>query len=81
MNKTRQKKLDKHYDSLSGILEKIQAELDAEQDYFDNLSESKQESELGEVSQAVISALENALGELESAMDSVAEARDSFDSE
>lgn len=81
MNKSRQKKLRKYHDSLAVLLEKIQTELDAENEFYDNLSEKNQDGEKGEVSQNAINALEATVSDLESVMDNLSEAADSLEEE
>lgn len=81
MNKSRQKKLRKYHDSLAVLLEKIQTELDAENEFYDNLSEKNQDGEKGEVSQNAINALEATVSDLESVMDNLSEAADALEEE
>lgn len=58
MNKTRFEKINKIKSSLEAILEE-------EQEYYDNLSESKQDGDAGENSYSAIDSLQEAFDALE----------------
>lgn len=71
MNKERRNKIMTIVGKLQDIEEEIQAILDEEQDYFDNMPESLQGGEKG-------SAAEGAINDLESALQSCTETADSL---
>ena len=79
MNKTREKKIRKYSSQVMQLIEDLQDVLNAEQEYFDNLSEKQQESEKGENSSAAISELEKAVNSLEEAQTSLDEAAGEID--
>lgn len=73
MNKKRRKEIEKLKGSLSEVKNKLHNLLDEEQEAFDNMPESIQESERGELMQETIEYMEAALCSLEEAEESLTE--------
>ena len=73
MNNTRRKELDKAWDLIEEAVTIIESCKDDEEDAFYNLPEGIQASERGETMEAYISQMEDALGELTSAIDTISE--------
>lgn len=74
MNKVRRKQLSEVtsiLETAKGMLEEIR---DDEQDYFDNIPENLQCSEMAEASEEAIDAMDEAIESLESAIESVNDA-------
>lgn len=71
MNNTRRKTIRNIRLSLEDIMVTLESTRDDEQDAFDNLPESLQESERGERMQECIDYLDEAIGSLEEAMDNL----------
>jgi GTP1/Obg family GTP-binding protein len=69
MNAKQRKELQGYADSLDEIKCAIEEMQETEQDKLDNMPESLQESERGEVMQAAIDNLESAASSLEEAID------------
>lgn len=69
MNKQRRKELDKIQDTLLEVQTDLEAVKNEEEEAYDNLPESLQDSERGEVMQDAISILEDALNSIEEAID------------
>jgi hypothetical protein len=67
MNDERRKKLHLALDRLSEAETLLETAKDEEQDSFDNLSESLQQSERGQKMEEVIAALEEAINEIQAA--------------
>lgn len=65
MNAEQRKKLETHQRTLSIIRSDIESIKDENQDAFDNMPEGLQNGEKGEVMNTAISALEDALSDLE----------------
>lgn len=61
MNDARRKTIKALISTLEGLEADIQAVLEEEQEYFDNMPEGLQGSERGEAAQEAIDALENAV--------------------
>ncbi len=71
MNNKRRKEIEKLEESISEVKNKLQNLLDEEQGAFDNMPESIQESERGEIMQEAIECMEAALCSLEEAEESL----------
>ncbi len=67
MNKNRRDRLAKLSDQISDIMEKLEELRDEELEAFENLPESLNSSERGEVMQTAIGAMDDALSSLENA--------------
>ena len=76
MNKVRRNQLSEIQGKLAEIREMIESVLSDEQDAYDNLPESLQESERGEAMQAAIDAMESAMDSCEEAESSLEEAQE-----
>ena len=76
MNKDRRKQLSEIQSKLSELRDMIDTVLSDEQEAYDNLPESLQESERGEAMQAAIDAMESALESCEDAESSLEEAQE-----
>lgn len=74
MNNQRRKLLNKYADDARELSANIQAVLDEEQEAFDNMPESLQESERGEQSQNAIGTLENSVSLLDEVTSELEEA-------
>ena len=75
MNKVRRKKLSEIQEKMSELREMIDEVLSDEQNAYDNLPESLQDSERGEAMQTAIDAMESAIGSCEEAEESLEEAQ------
>ena len=75
MNKDRRKQLSEIQSKLAELRDMIDTVLEAEQEAFDNLPESLQESERGEAMQAAIDAMESAMDSCDEAGESLEEAQ------
>lgn len=73
MNKERRKKLDDLIEILEGLANDIETLRDEEQEYFDNMPEGLKGAEKGE-------AAEQAISEMEDAMQSLGEAKEQLES-
>jgi len=73
MNKNRRKQLEELCSEMTNQLEGLRALLDEEQEYYDNMPESLQDSERGEQSQEYINTMESALDDIESALGTLEE--------
>ena len=73
MNKNRRKQLEELCNEMTNQLEGLRALLDEEQEYYDNMPESLQDSERGEQSQEYINTMESALDDIESALGTLEE--------
>ena len=73
MNKKRRKEIENLRESISETKAKLQDLLDEEQQAFDNMPESIQESERGEEMQEIIEYMEAAIDSLEGATESLTE--------
>lgn len=71
MNATRAKKIAKFADQITGLKESLEAILEAEQEFYDKLSEKQQEGDKGTASQEAIEYLEAAISSLEDAADNL----------
>lgn len=71
MNKKQTKKLDDLAGQLSAIQQEVQNVLDEEQADFDGRSERWQESEKGQIAEAMINELETAIESIEAAFTSL----------
>lgn len=67
MNKNRRDRLAKLSDQISDIMEKLEELRDEELEAFENLPESLNSSERGEMIQTAIGAMDDALSSLENA--------------
>jgi hypothetical protein len=73
MNKKRRKQVEAIYDAITEQVESLTFLMEEEQEAYDNLPESFQNGERGEAMQGCIDTLENAIGEIESGMESLQE--------
>lgn len=73
MNKKRRKEIENLRESISETKAKLQDLLNEEQQAFDNMPESIQESERGEEMQEIIEYMEAAIDSLEEATESLTE--------
>lgn len=69
MNKVRRKAISLIIENLEAQKNAIEVVLDEEQEYFDNMPESFQDSERGDIAQEAIDSLESAIGSLEETID------------
>ena len=76
MNNTRRKAIQKIIDTLEDLREDLDALKDEEQEAFDNLPESLQESEQGEAMEHSAYVLEDARDSIDLVIDSLAESID-----
>lgn len=74
MNAARRKAIDKLYMQLEDLKAAIESLQEEEQEAFDNLPESLQDTERGEAMQEAVDNLEAAASSIEEAMDSLSEA-------
>jgi uncharacterized protein Yka (UPF0111/DUF47 family) len=74
MNKTRRKSLTSIHDDITALIDRIQTELDAEQEAYDNLPEGLQEGDRGQAMLEAISEMEDAIGYLENAQEALTSA-------
>lgn len=77
MNKTRRKELASIVELIEEARERLEAVKDEEQEAFDNMPESLQESERGETMQEYINIMEKLLDALEDGTDELQEIVDS----
>jgi hypothetical protein len=69
MNDKRRKKLNLILKDLEILMSDIKILRDEEQEYYDSLSESLQDSEKGKISQTAIEIMENAMNNIEKTID------------
>ena len=74
MNKQRRKELDTIYRKIEDLMQDLETVCGDEQDAYDNLPESFQESDRGETMYNAIDNMESALSSLGEAMDYILEA-------
>lgn len=74
MNKQRRKELDTIYRKIEDLMQDLETVCGEEQDAYDNLPESLQESDRGETMYNAIDNMESALSSLGEAMDYILEA-------
>ena len=74
MNKQRRKELDTIYRKIEYLMQDLETVCGEEQDAYDNLPESFQESDRGETMYNAIDNMESALSSLGEAMDYILEA-------
>lgn len=74
MNKQRRKELDTIYRKIEDLMQDLETVCREEQDAYDNLPESLQESDRGETMYNAIDNMESALSSLGEAMDYILEA-------
>lgn len=74
MNKENRSELNKAIDLINEAKAIIESVKDGEQDKFDNLSEGLQQTENGQKFEEIVSVLDDALNELESACDNINQA-------
>ena len=74
MNNTRRKAIQKIYDRLEELMQDIEALQEEEQDCYDNLPESLQDSERGQAMQEAADNLEYAASSIQEALDYLEEA-------
>lgn len=67
MNKDRRKRITKIIDKISEAKDELEEIQDAEEEAYNNMFEWKQDSEVGEESQAAVGFLEEAISSLEEA--------------
>lgn len=71
MNNTRRKAIGRILDQLEDLMSDLDLIMDDEQQAYDNLPESIQESERGEHMESVIEAIEDAISSIDDARDSL----------
>lgn len=71
MNNDRRKRLDAIFSTLETALNDLTTIKDEEQEAFDNMPESLQQSERGQASDEAINAMDEAGSSIESAMDGI----------
>lgn len=74
MNKQRRKELNEIISKLESLRDDLECLQGEEQDYYDNMPENLQCSERGERAEEAVSSLEDALYNIDSAIDSINEA-------
>lgn len=74
MNNARRKTIESLLNQISSLREEIEAVTSDEQDAFDSMPESLQQSERGQASESAISSLENAGNQLDDVMGELSEA-------
>jgi len=75
MNNARRTELDKIVQAISDLRSQLDSVRDHEQDAYDNMPESFQEGVRGQVSQAALDNIDNALSSLEEAEEALTEAQ------
>lgn len=75
MNNTRRKAIKKLMGALADLRDQIEFIRDEEQDAYDNLPESLQESDRGEAMSTAVCNLEDAMEDLDLAIDALEEAQ------
>ncbi|EBX3675833.1 hypothetical protein DRU86_17400 [Salmonella enterica subsp. enterica serovar Weltevreden] len=73
MNNQRRKWISEISNKLAVLKDDLSNALDEEQEYFDNMPVSLQSGSNGEISQMAISSIDNALCQIEDAIDSLGE--------
>lgn len=73
MNKQRRKWIEEIRGKLGTLKDELSGVLDEEQEYFDNMPVGFQSGTAGEAAQMAISAMDNAVCQLEEAIDSLGE--------
>jgi gamma-glutamylcysteine synthetase len=76
VNKDRRKKLDEIYGKLEELKDEVNNLCDEEQTYFDGMPENMQNAEKGEIAQAAVNNMTEAVGHLEDAMTGIEEAKE-----
>lgn len=71
MNKARREAITKLADQLDAIRGEIEALRDEEQEYFNNMPESLQGGDKGQDAEQAVASLDDAINEIESALDSL----------
>lgn len=71
MNKARREAITKLADQLDAIRGEIEALRDEEQEYFNNMPESLQGGDKGQAAEQAVASLDDAINEIESALDSL----------
>lgn len=74
MNKERRKMIEKVVSKLYDLREQVESIMDEEQEAFDNMPESLQETERGERMQEVVDALDSACYDIDNIIDNLNEA-------
>ena len=75
MNKTRREQLTNIYTKLDDLKSALSTLQEEEQDYYDNMPESLQSSEKGELAEAASCNLEEAVYDIEEALSKIEEAQ------
>ena len=75
MNKARRKEIDSVIEALEKAKEQLEVIRDDEQDYFDNMPESFQYAEKGELAEEAISNLDYAIDQIDEAIDNAEQAK------
>ncbi|EGT7557472.1 hypothetical protein I6T73_004137 [Salmonella enterica subsp. enterica serovar Weltevreden] len=73
MNNQRRKWISEISNKLAALKDDLSNALDEEQEYFDNMPVSLQSGSNGEISQMAFSSIDNALCQIEDAIDSLGE--------
>jgi len=68
MNKHRREKLNKLHSQLEDIKVEVENLKDDEQEAFDNMPESLQQGDIGQICESAVSSLEEAVSSIENAM-------------
>ncbi|KIP99276.1 hypothetical protein RU07_21835 [Agrobacterium tumefaciens] len=74
MNNARRKTIESLLNQISSLKEEIEAVTSNEQDAFDSMPESLQQSDRGQASESAIGSLENASNQLDDVMGELSEA-------
>ncbi len=75
MNKIRREQLAKLSEEIDSLSSQIEGLMNEEQNYYDNMPESLQDGEKGEIAQTAIENMESALNSLSEASNSIDEAQ------
>lgn len=73
MNRERRIKITETLELLSTVIEQVQECLDEEQEYYDNMPDSFKDTEKGQLAEAAINNLEEALNALQEAQGNLEE--------
>lgn len=73
MNNQRRKEIEKNLEAMRDILATLESLKDEEQEYIDNMPENLQESEKYYQSEGYVDIMEDAIGEIDSAIEEIQE--------